>query len=96
MALDTCLPGLAAGLVEQAPGEDGGVVLVGAAVDRVAPEQGVLDILLVDPLGVRVGEEQRMPLHLVLLDLLVQSLHSAPHYCPALNAVGSQKHAKKN
>ena len=71
------LPRLTAGLIEETPREYGRIVLVGTAIDRVLAQECVLDILFVDALGVWVCEEQSMPLHLILLDLVVKSLHKA-------------------
>ena len=73
------LPGFAAGLVEEAPGKDGGIVLVDAPVDGVLAHDGVLDVLFVDALGVCVSEEHSVPLHLILLHLRIQLLRKHPH-----------------
>mmetsp|Transcript_4467 Transcript_4467/g.10665 ORF Transcript_4467/g.10665 Transcript_4467/m.10665 type:complete len:263 (+) Transcript_4467:159-947(+) len=65
-------PALAPRLVDEVPGEDRGVVPVQDAAVGVLPGQQRLHVGLVDRLGSLVGEEERVPLHFVLLPGLVE------------------------
>ena len=50
-------PGLAAGLVEQAPGHDGRILAVQPAVEAVAPHYDTLHVVAVQAARVRVAEK---------------------------------------
>ena len=61
---------IAAGLVHEVPGKDGGVVLVQAVVDGVAPACHGINVILEELLGVRVCEEGIITLSTCPLNVL--------------------------
>ena len=72
---------VAAGLVDQVPGKDGGILAVGAAIDSVHPAGQCFGIVLVQLLDSWVCEEVHMIGDASKLVVQVNTLHPVVNKC---------------